>query len=80
MTVDDAEAFIVEDRLASGMIPKVSACVSALRGGVRRAHILNGTQEHALLLEVYTDEGIGTMMVHPGEDAAAPDTVNGVTL
>ncbi len=51
-----------------------------MRGGVRRAHILNGTQEHALLLEVYTDEGIGTMMVHPGEDDAAPDTVNGVTL
>jgi acetylglutamate kinase len=80
LTVEDAETMIAEDRLAMGMLPKVSACVGALRGGVRRAHILNGTQEHALLLEIYTDEGIGTMMVHAGQDTAAPHTVNGVTL
>jgi hypothetical protein len=44
------------------MIPKVGACVHALRRGVERAHILNGTIPHALLLEVYTNEGIGTMI------------------
>ena len=53
---------IVADVLEGGMVPKVAACVHALRGGVRRAHILNGTVPHALLLEVYTDEGVGTMI------------------
>jgi acetylglutamate kinase len=80
LTVDDAEAMIADDRLATGMLPKVSACVSSLRGGVRRAHILNGTQEHALLLEIYTDEGIGTMIVQSEADDAPLSNVNGVVL
>lgn len=58
----EAEELIASDELEGGMVPKVAACVQALRGGVRRAHILNGTVEHALLLEVYTDEGVGTMI------------------
>ena len=62
------EVLISEDRLSSGMIPKVGACVHALRRGVERAHILNGTIPHALLLEVYTDEGVGTMIT--GESAS----------
>jgi acetylglutamate kinase len=57
-----AEEMIASDSLEGGMVPKVAACVQALRAGVRRAHILNGTVEHALLLEVYTDEGVGTMI------------------
>ncbi|PKQ15334.1 MAG: acetylglutamate kinase [Actinobacteria bacterium HGW-Actinobacteria-7] len=62
LTPEQAEEMIVSDELEGGMVPKVAACVHALRGGVRRAHILNGTVPHALLLEVYTDEGIGTMI------------------
>lgn len=62
LTPDEAEEMIVSDRLEGGMVPKVAACVHALRGGVRRSHILNGTIPHTLLLEVYTDEGIGTMI------------------
>jgi len=62
MSTGEAENMIVSDALEGGMVPKVAACVHALRAGVRRAHILNGTMEHALLLEVYTDEGIGTMI------------------
>ena len=62
LTPDQAEEMIVDDALEGGMVPKVAACVHALRGGVRRAHILNGTVPHALLLEVYTDEGVGTMI------------------
>jgi len=62
LTPTDAEEMIANDELQGGMVPKVAACVHALRGGVRRAHILNGTVEHALLLEVYTDEGVGTMI------------------
>jgi acetylglutamate kinase len=44
------------------MIPKLSGIVAALRGGVRRAHVLDGRREHALLLELFTDSGIGTMV------------------
>ena len=49
--------------LASGMIPKMTACLAAVRGGVPRAHVLDGRQPHAILLEIFTDEGIGTMVV-----------------
>jgi acetylglutamate kinase len=62
LTPDEAEQMIAEDQLEGGMVPKVAACEHALRHGVRRAHILNGTVPHALLLEVYTDEGVGTMI------------------
>ena len=69
LTPDEAEDMIAGDTLEGGMVPKVAACVHALRGGVRRAHILNGTVPHALLLEVYTDEGVGTMIAADGEVA-----------
>ena len=49
--------------LSSGMIPKMRACLRAVRGGVARAHVLDGRVPHALLLEVFTDEGIGTMVL-----------------
>lgn len=58
----EAESMIAGGSLSKGMIPKVAACVRALHHGVERAHILNGTIAHSLLLEVYTDEGIGTMI------------------
>jgi acetylglutamate kinase len=54
--------------LSSGMIPKMQACLRAVRGGVNRAHVLDGRVPHALLLEVFTDEGIGTMVL-PDTDA-----------
>jgi acetylglutamate kinase len=62
LTFTQAENMLESGHLESGMIPKVGACVHALREGVERAHILNGTIPHALLLEVYTDEGVGTMI------------------
>ena len=49
--------------LSSGMAPKMEACLRAVRGGVRAAHVLDGRVQHSLLLEVFTDEGIGTMVV-----------------
>jgi acetylglutamate kinase len=58
----EAESMIAGGSLSEGMIPKVAACVRALHHGVERAHILNGTIPHSLLLEVYTDEGVGTMI------------------
>ena len=48
--------------LAEGMVPKMEACLRAVRGGVPRAHVLDGRVPHALLLEVFTDDGVGTMV------------------
>ena len=69
LTLAEADELIGSGGLSSGMIPKVAACTRALRAGVRRAHILNGTVPHALLLEVYTDAGVGTMIAADGVDA-----------
>jgi acetylglutamate kinase len=49
--------------LSSGMVPKMEACLRAVEGGVPRAHVLDGRVPHALLLEIFTSEGIGTMVV-----------------
>jgi acetylglutamate kinase len=54
--------------LSAGMIPKMEACLTAVRGGVPRAHVLDGRLSHAVLLEIFTDSGIGTMVL-PGGDA-----------
>ncbi|MCG5218846.1 acetylglutamate kinase [Streptosporangium sp. KLBMP 9127] len=54
--------------LSSGMLPKMGACLTAVRGGVAQAHVLDGRTPHALLLEVFTDEGIGTMVVPGSKD------------
>ncbi|HWV26141.1 MAG TPA: acetylglutamate kinase [Aeromicrobium sp.] len=51
--------------LASGMIPKMTACLKAVRGGVKRATVVDGREPHAVLLEIFTDEGVGTQVV-PG--------------
>ena len=62
ITDEEAAAMIQEGELTSGMIPKVQSCIEAVKSGVRRGHIINGTMEHALLLEIFTDAGIGTMV------------------
>lgn len=49
--------------LSSGMVPKMEACLTAVRGGVPQAHVLDGRVPHSLLQEIFTDEGIGTMVV-----------------
>ena len=49
--------------LSDGMIPKMEACLTAVRGGVAQAHVLDGRLPHAVLLEIFTDSGIGTMVV-----------------
>jgi acetylglutamate kinase len=49
--------------LSAGMVPKMEACLQAVRGGVPQAHVLDGRLPHSLLLEVFTDEGIGTMVM-----------------
>lgn len=54
--------------LTAGMIPKMEACLTAVRGGVPQAHVLDGRLPHAVLLEIFTDSGIGTMVI--GDDTA----------
>ncbi len=61
-TAAELEALMANGTLTGGMIPKIESCTRAVRGGVRRAHILDGRIPHVLLLEVFTDEGIGTMV------------------
>lgn len=68
ITADELEQLL--PGLSSGMVPKMEACLRAVRGGVPRAHVLDGRVPHSLLLELFTDEGIGTMVV-PGPQAAA---------
>ena len=53
---------MIDDGLTEGMIPKARSCVRAVRRGVGHAHILDGRVPHALLLEIFTTEGIGTMV------------------
>ena len=62
-TPDELDALMADGTIAGGMIPKVESCVHAVRAGVRRAHVLDGRIPHVLLLEVFTDEGIGTMVL-----------------
>ena len=67
-TPDELDALMADGTIAGGMIPKVESCVHAVRYGVRRSHILDGRIPHVLLLELFTDHGIGTMV------QAAPST------
>jgi acetylglutamate kinase len=61
-TTDDLGAMLADGTVDGGMIPKVQSCVRAVKGGVAQAHILDGRHEHALLLEIFTREGVGTMV------------------
>ncbi len=61
LDADDLEKLLPS--LSAGMIPKMEACLTAVRGGVPRAHVLDGRLSHAILLEVFTDSGIGTMVI-----------------
>lgn len=63
LTEEQAEAMIRNGEISGGMIPKVKSCLNAIRGGVPKAHIIDGRVAHALLLEILTDEGIGTEIV-----------------
>lgn len=63
LSVAEAKKMIETKQIDKGMIPKVEACITALDGAVERTHIIDGTQPHSLLMEIFTDSGIGTMIV-----------------
>lgn len=67
---DGCRRMLEGGEISSGMIPKVESCIAALERGVSRAYIIDGTIEHALLLEVFTDEGVGTMIAREAERPA----------
>jgi acetylglutamate kinase len=64
-TADELDRLVDEGVIAGGMIPKVASCTHAVRHGVHNAHILDGRIAHVLLLEIFTDSGIGTMIRGP---------------
>lgn len=72
LTASELEALLPD--LSAGMLPKMEACLHAVRGGIPQAHILDGRVPNAMLLEMFTNDGIGTMVV---AEAAAPDELTG---
>ncbi len=64
LTVEDADRLVKEKIVSSGMLPKLAAIAHLIRRGVRSAHIINGSRRNALLNEVFTDEGAGTMVTN----------------
>lgn len=68
IVASDLEALLPS--LQAGMVPKVEACLRAVRGGVHRAHIVDGRRPHSLLLEIFTAEGIGTMVSPEGPEGS----------
>ena len=60
LSIEKTEALKLDGTIQGGMVPKVDACIEALRGGVKKAHIIDGRVEHSLLLEILTSSGVGT--------------------
>ncbi len=63
ISVAQMHGLISDESISGGMIPKVECCAEALAGGVKKAHIIDGRVEHAVLLEIFTDKGVGTEIV-----------------
>ncbi len=65
LTLEEARELMATDVISKGMIPKLESCIIALEKGVRRAHMIDGRLPHAILTELFTDQGIGTMLEGP---------------
>lgn len=63
ITIKEAMDMMERGKVSGGMIPKIESCIKALRGGVKQVHVIDGRIPHSLLLEVFTDSGIGTMFL-----------------
>ena len=64
LTLDDAEQLIADGYIGGGMLPKLRNCIDAVKSGVSRVHILDGRKAHCLLLEFFTQKGVGTAIVN----------------
>ncbi|RLA93497.1 MAG: acetylglutamate kinase, partial [Deltaproteobacteria bacterium] len=63
LTLEEAQALLDQGVAKGGMVPKLRCCLEALSGGVKKAHIVDGRVPHAVLLEVFTDAGVGTEII-----------------
>ena len=63
LTFERAQELMIKGNIDGGMIPKVKACVTALSGGARKTHIIDGREPHSILMELFTDAGVGTEVV-----------------
>jgi acetylglutamate kinase len=61
--VDEVDGYIARGIIAGGMVPKVLSAVAALRAGTNKVHLIDGRIQHSLLLEIFTDSGVGTQIV-----------------
>lgn len=68
LTADDADELLKDGIIGGGMLPKLNNCIDAVRNGVHNVHILDGRVLHCLLLEIFTDKGIGTAMVESADE------------
>lgn len=67
ITVSEAQKLVDDGFIGGGMLPKLANCIDAVRNGVNNVHILDGRQLHCLLLEIFTDSGVGTMILKDGK-------------
>ncbi|MFW5984810.1 MAG: acetylglutamate kinase [Halanaerobiaceae bacterium] len=67
LSIKQAREWIKNEKIKGGMVPKVKACLEAVSNGVAKTHIINGLVSHALLLEIFTDHGVGTMILQERE-------------
>jgi acetylglutamate kinase len=63
LSISDIDNLIADGTISGGMIPKTRCATDALKGGVSSVHIIDGRVEHAILLELFTDQGVGTLLV-----------------
>lgn len=67
LTIKEAEELLEDGNVGGGMLPKINSCIDAIENGVSRVHILDGRIPHCLLLEIFTNKGIGTAILHESE-------------
>lgn len=63
LKISEIDDYVKQGIIAGGMLPKVQCCMESVQGGVGRTHIIDGRQSHSILLEIFTDQGIGTMVM-----------------
>ena len=63
LTFEKAQELIIRGNIDGGMIPKVKACITALSGGAHKTHIIDGREPHTILMEIFSDSGVGTEVV-----------------
>lgn len=68
ITASDADALIADGVIGGGMLPKLNNCTDAVKNGVNRVHILDGRIPHSMLLEIFTNQGIGTAIINDGDE------------